>query len=62
MALWDINTGQLVKKMASAHHGPVSKIEFYSDGVDNNLILSAGLKDGHIAAHDMRTHNKIFSK
>ena len=62
MAMWDINTGQCVKQMPNAHQGSVSKIHFYSDGQQNNLILSAGLKDGQIKAHDMRSHQPISSQ
>ena len=46
MAIWDINTGKTLRTMKNIHKGHISKIEFYSDGVDNNLILSTGLKDG----------------
>jgi len=59
MAIWDVNTGQALREMKGAHHGAVSKILFYSDGVDNNLILSTGLKDGQLVAHDMRTHQAV---
>uniref|UniRef100_A0A7S3CPB8 Uncharacterized protein n=1 Tax=Strombidium rassoulzadegani TaxID=1082188 RepID=A0A7S3CPB8_9SPIT len=59
MAIWDINTGKTVRDMPGAHSGAVSKICFYSDGVENNLILSAGQKDGCLIAHDMRSHQPI---
>jgi len=39
-----------------AHNGPVSKIHLYSDGVNKNLIISAGLKDGILNVIDMRSH------
>jgi len=45
--------------MANPHTGAVSKIDFYSDGGDSNLILSTGLKDGFLIAHDMRTHQVV---
>ena len=32
---------------------------FYSDGMNSNLILSTGLKDGRLVAHDMRTHKPV---
>lgn len=48
--------------MKGAHQGSVSKIVFYSDGVQNNLILSTGLKDGRLTAHDMRMHRPISSQ
>jgi hypothetical protein len=32
--------------MPGAHRGAVSKIKFFSDGGNNNLIISSGLKDG----------------
>jgi WD40 repeat protein len=62
MAIWDINSGQALRNLGSVHHGPVSKIKFFSDGGNNNVILSAGLKDGCLAAHDMRSMNVIFKK
>ena len=55
MAVWDVNTGQAIQQM-QPHNGPVSKIQFYSDGASNHLIISAGLKDGVLAVYDMRTH------
>ena len=59
MAIWDINTGQAVRSMPGVHKGHISKIEFYSDGQENNIVLSTGLKDGQIIVHDMRSHNPI---
>jgi len=56
MAIWDMNTGKCLRQMANPHQGAVSKIKFFSDGVSQNLILSCGLKDGCLVAHDMRTH------
>ena len=49
--------------MKGIHKGHIAKIQFYSDGQDNNLILSTGLKDGQLIVHDMRSHQPIkFSK
>jgi WD40 repeat protein len=45
LAFWDINTGKAFKK-ANSHEGAVSKVKMYDDGVDSNIILSAGLNDG----------------
>ena len=59
MAIWDINTGQPIRQMKNAHTGAISKTMFYSDGVNNNLILSAGLKDGRLICHDMRSHQAV---
>jgi hypothetical protein len=56
MAIWDINTGQSIREIKGVHSGALSKIEFYSDGGQNNLIISVGLKDGQLAVHDMRTN------
>ena len=42
------------------HNGPVSKIALYSDGVNKNLIISAGLKDGIMNVLDMRSHQPVF--
>ena len=61
MAIWDINTGQPLKLMPGAHKGAISKIQFFSDNGNNNLIISTGLKDGHIVGHDMRSHSPIFA-
>lgn len=47
--------------MPNVHTGAVSKIKFHSDGGNNNIIMSAGLKDGVLAVHDMRTQ-KLVSK
>jgi hypothetical protein len=55
MAIWDINTGTPIQQL-QPHNGPVSKIKLYSDGVNQHLIVSCGLKDGILAIHDMRTH------
>ena len=48
--------------MGSAHSGAVSKIIFFSDGGNNNVILSAGQRDGCLVAHDMRSMTPIFKK
>jgi len=55
MAIWDINTGQPIRMMKQAHSGHISKIMFYSDGAENNLVLSTGMKDGQLCVHDMRS-------
>lgn len=60
MAFWDINTGKAIKT-SRPHEGAVSKIKFYSDGGDNNIIVSAGLTDGLLCVHDMRTNGVIKS-
>jgi WD40 repeat protein len=62
MAIWDINTGQPIKLLPGAHKGAISKIKFFSDDSNNNLIISSGLKDGHLVCHDMRMHKPIFAK
>lgn len=61
LAFWDINK-QKPFKTAKTHKGKVSKIAFYSDQVDSNLILSGGMDDGIVAAHDMRTNKVIFQE
>ena len=58
MAIWDLNTGQSLHQF-QGHNGPVAKICFYSDGVNQNLIISSGLKDGILSIHDMRTHQVV---
>ena len=45
--------------MPGAHTGAVSKIKFHSDGGNSNIILSAGLGDGCLTVHDMRSHQRI---
>lgn len=62
MAIWDINSGQALRTMDNAHSGAVSKIKFFSDASQMNVILSCGQKDGCLAAHDMRTMTPIFKK
>lgn len=42
--------------MKGIHEGAVSKINFFSDGQNNNVVMSTGLKDGALAIHDMRSH------
>lgn len=59
MTMWDINTGKPLRSW-QAHNGPVSKINFYSDSVDKNLIMSSGLKDGVLQIVDMRTNAPVF--
>lgn len=51
-----------MKLLPGAHKGAVSKIKFFSDYSNNNLIMSTGLKDGFITCHDMRMHTPVFSK
>ena len=50
---WDVNTGTPILQK-HLHNGGVSKIAF-STG-DDNLVLSAGLKDGTFSVFDMRSH------
>lgn len=57
VALWDINREDPVQT-SKPHDGFVSKIAFFSDQDDTNIILTAGVSDGILAVHDMRT-NKI---
>lgn len=45
MAIWDINSGKPVKKLKN-HEGALSKIKFFDDGDDTNIIVSAGINDG----------------
>lgn len=38
----------------------MAKIQFYSDGGDQNLIMSSGLKDGVLEVLDMRSNQAVF--
>lgn len=57
--MWDVNNGKIVRQW-QGHNGPVSKIQFYSDGADSNLIMSSGIKDGVLEVVDMRSHAPVF--
>ena len=61
IAIWDLNVQKCISK-ENAHAGQISKILFNSDGIDNNLIISAGSNDGSISAIDMRTHERVVYK
>ena len=61
LAFWDINNPKPFKS-AKTHKGKVSKIHFYSDRVDTNLILSGGVDDGVLASHDMRTNKVVWQE
>jgi WD40 repeat protein len=60
VAFWDINTGKTLREI-QAHASAVSKICFFSDGSDN-LIATAGLKDGKLNIFDMRTCKPVSSE
>ena len=59
LAFWDLNEGKAFKK-SKGHEGAISKVKLFDDGVDSNLIITAGLNDGCLCVHDMRT-NKLVS-
>ena len=42
--------------------GAISVVYLYSDGVDNHLIASAGVNDGMLAIHDMRTNKLVYNE
>lgn len=54
-AFWDINEGEPVM-FKKVHQGAVSKVRLFSDGGSNNLVLTAGINDGVLAIHDMRSN------
>ena len=54
LAFWDINRPEPLLKM-KAHGSAVSKICFYSDNQVNNIVLTAGQRDGKLNVFDMRT-------
>ncbi len=57
----DINSGKQFKKQKS-HTGAVSKCLLYSDGLQNNLIITVGINDGAICIHDMRDNKHVFQQ
>ena len=59
VAVWDINTGTAIQTLAGTHAGPVSKVAFFSDGTNQNLFITAGMKDGGLAVFDMRSHQPV---
>lgn len=61
LGLWDINTEKCLFSQ-NIHKGQISKVKFHSDGLDCNLIITAGINDGMINLIDMRTNNIIFNK
>ncbi|CAD8102273.1 unnamed protein product [Paramecium primaurelia] len=60
VVFWDINEGEPVMSK-NTHKGAVSKCLLYSDGGNNNLVITAGINDGTLAIHDMRT-NKLVNQ
>ena len=61
MAIWDINKLSCIYKQ-NVNAGQISKILFHTDGMDNNVIITAGINDGAITCIDMRSHEKIINK
>ena len=61
VGFWDINYERLVGAKP-LHRGSVSKIVFFDDGVDINLVLTAGIEDGVLNVMDMRTLKPVFRK
>ena len=61
LAIWDLNVQKCISKQ-NVHSGQISNILFNADGIDNNLIISAGCNDGSISAIDMRTHERVVYK
>ena len=53
LAFWDINRSEPLR-VAKGHGSAVGKICFYSDDQVNNVILTAGLRDGRVNVYDMR--------
>ena len=58
MAIWDLNAEKAIKAIKT-HKGAVSQIKLASSK-DQNVILTTGLNDGTLVAHDMRSHVAIF--
>lgn len=60
VSFWDVNEGEPIM-FKSTHKGAVSKVMLYSDGGANNIVISAGINDGVLAIHDMRTNKLVNS-
>jgi hypothetical protein len=45
-----------------AHGGGVGVVRLYSDNIDQNLIITAGLKDGILNIFDMRSNSPVFTE
>lgn len=45
-----------------AHGSGIGCIRLYTDNVDQNLIISTGLKDGIVNIFDMRTNSPVFTE
>lgn len=61
VAFWDINQGQPFK-IFKGHQGAISQVVLHSDGNQNNLILTAGITDGLLCIHDMRSNKLVFKQ
>jgi WD40 repeat protein len=61
VALWDINTEKCLLSQ-NLHKGQVSRLKLHTDGLDTNMIITAGISDGLVNIIDMRTNGIIFSK
>lgn len=60
VAFWDINEGQPFK-IFKEHGGAISQVVLSSDG-SNNMIITAGITDGLMCIHDMRSNKLIFKQ
>ena len=61
LAFWDINRANPLIKI-KGHGSAVSKIHLYSDDHQtNNLVLTAGQRDGKLNVIDMRTSQTVKS-
>ena len=60
IAFWDINRGEPLKTL-KAHGSAVSKISLFSDGGNQNLVMTTGLRDGKMNIFDMRTSQAVKS-
>ena len=55
LAVWDINNPNAILTK-QAHNAAVAKICMHSDGADQNVVLTSGLKDGKVNVFDMRSN------
>lgn len=61
VAFWDINEGKPFK-VAKAHTGGVSQVRLFSDSMKHHLVITAGISDGVLCIHDMRTNELVYSE
>jgi len=61
IVMWDVNEAKPIK-VRKCHQGGVSQIILHSDSLKHHLIFTAGINDGTLCAHDMRTNDIVYSQ